>query len=138
MSAFLDSTKTKRQQLLDAARKVHRNTGHQPPGELARLLRETDAPPASRAAMEPLKCSSCIEHSRPQSTPVATLSTATAPWKVLAMDFKEYHVGDHKCKYLLFVDEATRLVRIKCLVVLTKAQHRNATTLEIVNAFEEE
>ena len=136
--AFLELSSKEQQQLLDAAKKVHVNTGHQPPGELARLLRKNGAPPASRAAMEQVKCSSCHEHKRPEASPVASLSTSTIPWKVLGMDVKEYKTNTHKLKYLLFVDEATRLVKAKLLFKIPGNQHRNATSDEIIRAFETE
>ena len=136
VKAFLDLSPKEQQQLLDAAKKVHVNTGHQPPGDLARLLRKNGAPPASRAAMEQVKCSSCHEHKRPESSPVASLSTSTIPWKVLGMDVKEYKTNTHKLKYLLFVDEASRLVKTKLLFKIPNNQHRNATTEEIIRAFE--
>ena len=48
-----------RGQLVNAARKVLINTGHKPVTELAKLMRQNNAPKASRAAMESVKCSTC-------------------------------------------------------------------------------
>ena len=138
IKAFTDLSAKDKQQLLDAARKVHINTGHQPPSELAKLLRKNGAPLASRAAMEQVKCSTCQEHQRPQPSPVASLSTASQPWKVLGMDIKEYNTSKEKLKYLLFVDECTRLVRCKLLFSTPINKFRNATSPEIIRVFEEE
>ena len=81
IEAFSKLNAKELQQLIEAARKVHINTGHQPPSELARLLRQHGAPLASMA-MEKVKCSTCAEHGRPRPAPVATLNTAKEPWKV--------------------------------------------------------
>ena len=124
--------------MIDAARKVHINTGHKPPSDLARLLRQNGAPLASRAAMEQVKCSSCKEYQRPDPFPVASLSTSTTPWKVLGMDIKEYRTKTTKFKYLIFVDEATRLVKTSLLFSIPASKHRNATTDEIILAFEKD
>ena len=75
---------------------------------------------------------------RPDPSPVASLSTSTVPWKVLGMDVTEYKTSSHKLKYLLFVDEASRLTKAKLLFKIPNSQHRNATTDEIVRAFETE
>ena len=138
VKAFLELSKKEQTQLLDAARKVHINTGHKPPSELARLLRKNQAPLASRAAMEQIKCSTCHEHGRPQPAPVATLSSATTPWRVLGMDVKEYSTPTEKLKYLMLVDEATRLVKCKLMFRIEKKKHRNVTTSELISTFEEE
>ena len=130
IEAFAKLNKGEQQQLLDAARKVHVNTGHRPPGDLARLLRQNGAPLASRAAMEQIKCSSCQEHKRPEPFPIATLSTSTTPWKVLGIDIKEYKTKIEKLKFIVFVDEATRLVKVSLLFKIPANKHRNATTDE--------
>ena len=53
--AFIEVPTKQRQELIEAARKVHINTGHKPVSELARLLRREGAPLQSRAAMEQVK-----------------------------------------------------------------------------------
>ena len=89
IKAFLELPAKQRQELVEAARKVHINTGHKPVSELARLLRREGAPPQSRAAMEQVKCSTCLEHRRPEPSPVASLSTSAVPFKVIGIDMKE-------------------------------------------------
>ena len=84
--AFLDLSKKEQTRLLDAALRVHNNTGHRPPAALAKLLREKNAPLASRAAMEQVKCSSCIERGLPNPSPVANLTTSTTPFHTLGID----------------------------------------------------
>ena len=106
------------QHLLDAARKIHVNTGHRTPTELAKHLREHNAPPASRAAMEKVKCDSCLENKRPEAAPV-----------------KETNVGKVKDKWLVIVDEATRLCRAIWLFDVPAKKFRNAKTKEIMFAF---
>ena len=83
IKAFLDLPAKRRHELIEAARKIHINTGHKPPSELARLLRKEGAPLHSRAAMEQVKCSSCHENQRPAPSPVASLSTSAIPFKVI-------------------------------------------------------
>ena len=138
IEAFTKLNAKEQQQLIEAARKVHINTGHQPPSELARLLRQHGAPLASRAAMEKVKCSTCAEHGRPRPAPVATLNTAKEPWKVLGIDMKEFSTRTTKYKYMIFVDECSRLVRVKLMFKIPKAQHRNVTTTEVAEAYEHE
>ena len=138
IEAFSKLNAKDQQQLIEAARKVHINTGHQPPSELARLLRQHGAPLASRAAMEKVKCSTCAEHGRPRPAPVATLNTAKEPWKVLGIDMKEFSTRTTKYKYMIFVDECSRLVRVKLMFKIPKAQHRNVTTTEVAEAYEHE
>jgi len=90
--------------------------------------------------MESVKCSTCHEHSRPASAPVASLSTAKEPWKCLGIDVKEVHdpVLKQKHKYLVMVDEASRLVRCKLLFSIPEKSNRNVITKELIECFEEE
>ena len=138
LEEFKKLTGKEREQLVNAARKIHINTGHKPVTELAKLLRQNNAPKASRAAMESVKCSTCLEHSRPAPAPVASPSTAKEPWKCLGIDIKETRDKGQKLKYLVFVDEATRLVRCKLLFSIPEKQSRNAVTQELLDAFEED
>ena len=124
LEEFKKLTGKEREQLVNAARKIHINTGHKPVTELAKLLRQNNAPKASRAAMESVKCSTCLEHSRPASAPVASLSTAKEPWKCLGINIKETRDKGQKLKYLVFVDEATRLVRCKLLFSIPEAKQK--------------
>ena len=87
--AFLELKAVDRQKLLDAARKVHVNSGHKPVADLARLLRKLNAPLASRAAMEAVKCSTCEEHRRPDTSPAVSLGKESVPFKYLSWDIKE-------------------------------------------------
>ena len=134
--AFLDLSKKEQARLIEAARKVHINTGHRPPAALAKLLRSKGAPLASRAAMEQLRCSSCVERGRPDPSPVATLSTPSIPFHTLGIDIKEATHKGKKYKYLVLVDEATRLTRCILLFTTGDKEHRNATSEEILKAFE--
>ena len=63
--AFMKLSTKERTKLVEAARKLHINSGHKPPGDIARLMRKNNSPPASRAAMEAVRCSTCQEHKRP-------------------------------------------------------------------------
>ena len=136
MKAFTKLTAKEREALVNAARKIHVNTGHKPPSELARLLRKENAPLASRAAMGQVKCSSCTENSRPPPAPVASLNTATEPWKVIGVDVKEISVGQWKHKFLVIVDEATRLTAVVKLFTMPKSNHRNITTQMLVETLD--
>ena len=74
--------------LISAAKKIHQNTSHRPPAELAKNLRESGAPPAARAAMEKVKCDSCEENMTPQPAAVATIDTSRVPFQVIGIDIK--------------------------------------------------
>ena len=136
--AYAELKASDRKKLLDAARKVHVNTGHKPPADLAKILRKQGAPPASRAAMELVKCSTCEEHRRPDASPVVSLGKESVPFKYIAWDIKE--VQDRKTgtkhKYLLIIDEASRFVRACKLMTIEKGKFRNATTTEVLECFE--
>ena len=134
--AFLELDKTAQQRLLNAARKVHVNTGHKPVEELARLLRKQNAPLASRAAMSRVQCSSCKENSRPEPSPVVNIPQEGTPFKSLSMDIKEAVDGDLRHKFLVIVDNASRFARTVKLHTIPKSQHKNNTTDEIISAFE--
>ena len=137
IEAFKNCTPKRRRELLHAAQKVHTNTGHRPVSELARALRQQGAPPEARAAMEAVKCSSCAEHQRPQPSPVAKIGgEARKPWEVVGMDLKECTTKTHKIKYLVIVCEACRLTKAIKIFKIPRNQHRNATTQEVIEAFE--
>ena len=104
--AFLELDKKKQQQLIDAARKVHVNTGHKPVEELARLLRKQNAPLASRAAMSQVQCSSCKENGRPEPTSVVSIPQEGTPFKSLSFDIKEAVDGDLRHSWLLLTTRA--------------------------------
>lgn len=134
--AFMELPANERQRLIEAARKIHINTGHRPVRDLARSLRQKGAPLSSRAAMEQVKCSSCHEHSRPISTPVATFDTAHRPFEVIGIDIKETTEKDGtKLKYLIIVCEACRLTKAILLFKIAKDKHRNTTTAEAMKAY---
>ena len=136
--AYAELNSSDRKKLLDAARKVHVNTGHKPPADLARMLRKQGAPPASRAAMELVKCSTCVEHKRPDASPVVALGRESVPFKYIAWDIKE--VQDRrtgtKHKYLLIMDEASRFARACKILTVEKGKFRNVTTAEVLECFE--
>ena len=136
--AFLDLSAKARQKLVDAARKVHINTGHKPPADLARLLRQMNAPPASRAAMESIKCSTCAEHKRPEPSPVVELGRESVPFKYISWDIKDVldRKNDMKHKFLVIICDATRFARVIKLFSIKKNEHRNAKTSEVLEAFE--
>ena len=136
MKAFLDLSKKDQEQLIEAARKIHANTGHRPPAQLAQLLRKQQAPLASRAAMEQLRCSSCIENGKPDTIPSVSLDISTKPFEVLGIDLKEIVFDNKKYKYLVMVDEASRLTRCVLLFELEAKGHRNAKTEEVIQAYE--
>jgi hypothetical protein len=136
--AFLELKAVDRQKLLDAARKVHVNSGHKPVADLARLLRKLNAPLASRAAMEAVKCSTCEEHRRPDTSPAVSLGKESVPFKYLSWDIKEVldRKNEMKHKYLLIIDDASRFVRTLKILSIPKKEHRNVTSAEVLEAFE--
>ena len=134
--AFLNLSKKEQDRLVEAARKIHTNTGHRPPESLARLLRQKNAPLASRAAMERLRCSTCAENGRPNTAPAVSLDVSAKPFQTLGIDLKEALYKGRKYKYLVLVDEATRLTRCLLLFEMAAKEHRNATTEEVVDAYE--
>ena len=87
--------------------------------------------------MEQVKCSSCAEKSRPEPAPVATLHGPNEPFHTLGIDLKEANHKGRKFKYLVLVDEATRLTRCVLLYVLKEKEHRNVTSEEVIAAYEQ-
>ena len=88
--------------LLRAAERIHANTGHRPPSELAKIMRQQGAPLNARAAMEHVKCSSCKENARPTARPVVSMEMATVPWHTVGIDIKEITTPEkQKEKYLV-------------------------------------
>ena len=134
--AFLDMSRKEQDRLVEAARKIHVNTGHRPPESLARLLRQKGAPLASRAAMERLKCSTCVETGRPNASPVVSLDTSDKPFQTIGIDLKESLHQNKKYKYLVLVDEASRLTRCLLLFTIGEKENRNATADEVIKAYE--
>ena len=119
--------KTEQKRLLRVASKIHTNTGHRNVEALAKQLRKMGAPLNSRAAMEKVQCDSCKETGRNPPSPVVSLNTETKPWKTLGIDLKDHVDKDHRSKYLVMVDEAMRVVKVKRLYRIPVVQHRNAT-----------
>ena len=135
---FTKLSAKERNRLIDAAQKVHTNSGHKPPAELAKLLRKMNAPLASRAAMELIKCSSCHEHKRPEPSPVTSLGHESVPFKFISWDIKEVldKKNEQKHKYLVIICDATRFVRTIKLYSTKQKEHRNTRTSEVLEAFE--
>ena len=138
IKAFSELSAKRRQELTDAARKIHVNTGHRPVSELARLLRKQGAPPESRCAMENIKCSTCAENRRPEPSPVVSLHSSATPFKHVSMDLKEVTDKTHKHKYLMMICDATRFVRAIKIHTIPKNQHKNATSAEVIHAIEQD
>ena len=136
MDEFGKLSKKEQDKLVEAARKIHTNTGHRPPEALARLLRQRGAPLASRAAMEQLRCSTCAENGRPNTAPAVSLDVSGKPFQTLGIDLKEALYKGKKYKYLVLVDESSRLTRCLLLFEIAEKAHRNATTEEVVRAYE--
>ena len=136
LKAFFDLSKADQHRLVEAARKIHINTGHRPPSALADLLRKQNAPLESRGAMEQLRCSTCAENKRPDTIPAVSLDTSTNPFETLGIDLKEALYDKKKYKYLVMVDEASRLTKCVLLFVTAEKEHRNAKTDEIIKAYE--
>ncbi len=102
---------------------------------IAKLLRQKGAPLTSRAAKEKERCRACEEHRKPDGGPPATWDSEQIPWKTVGIDLKDYNDGDFKHKFLVMVDEATRLARVAVLFSQPTTGGRNATTTEVVTAF---
>ena len=135
--AFAKSDKKEQERLLRVASKIHTNTGHRNVEALAKQLRNMGAPLVSRAAMEKVRCDSCKETGRNPPSPVASLNAETQPWKTLGVDLRDHVDKIHRSKYLVMVDEATRLVRVRRLFRIPAAQRRNATTKEVMDGLHE-
>jgi hypothetical protein len=135
--AFMKLPAKEREKLINAARKIHVNTGHRPVDELARILRKQGVPPESRAAMESVKCSSCQENKRPESSPIVSLKCPSVPFKNLSMDIKEITDKTSKYKFLVIVCDATRFARAIRLHTIPRNQHKNTSTEEVLQHFEE-
>ena len=133
--AFKKLPEKDKKRLSDAAKKIHVNTGHRPPAELARMLREKKAPLESRAAMEKVTCDTCRENEGPKPAPVATMDTSRIPFQVIGIDVKETNDGKFKDKWLIIVDEATRLTRAIHLFQINVKDYRNMKSEELMYAF---
>ena len=51
---------------------------------------------------------------------------------------KEFSTRTAKYKYIVFVDECSRLVRVKLMFEIPKAKHRYVTTAEVAETYEHE
>ena len=131
-AAFDKLPKTEKDRLIRVASKIHANTGHRNVEALAKQLRKMGAPLTSRAAMEHVKCDGCIESGKNSPSPVATLNNETIPWRTLGIDLKEHVTSETRTRYLIMVDEATKLVRVQKLYSIPFTKSRNATTKEVM------
>ena len=68
----------KQNELMKAAMRLHRNTGHRPPRVMVRILRRRGATAATIAAVKQIKCSACIESQAPKPRPAAVLEPAAS------------------------------------------------------------
>ena len=117
--------KSEQERLMRVAAKIHTNTGHRNVEALAKQLRKMGAPLNSRAAMEKKdQCDSCKESGRNPPSPVVSLNTETKPWKTLGIDLKDHVDKDYRSKYLIMVDEAMKLVKVKRLYRIPVAQQQ--------------
>ncbi|CAK0832926.1 unnamed protein product [Prorocentrum cordatum] len=79
----------KQNELMKAAMRLHRNTGHRPPRVLIRMLRRRGASATTIAAVKKIKCSSCIQNQVQRPRPAAVLEPARDPWQAAGIDVKE-------------------------------------------------
>lgn len=88
--------------------------------------------------MKLLQCDTCFEKQRPQPRPLVSLDIAIIPWQVIGVDLKEIknQRSRTKSKWMVLVDEATRFTVVKELFRLGLGEHRNATTQELVTAYD--
>ena len=135
--AFMKLSTKERTKLVEAARKLHINSGHKPPGDIARLMRKNNSPPASRAAMEAVRCSTCQEHKRPDPSPVVSLDQLEqTPFKSISIDVKEISDKTHKYNYLFVMCNATRFTRTLKIQSFPKGQFKNVRSEEILESLE--
>ncbi|CAK0867695.1 unnamed protein product [Prorocentrum cordatum] len=103
----------KQNELMKAAMRLHRNT-----------------------AVKQIKCSSCIENQIPSPRPAAVLEPARDLWQVVGTDVKETVSNDQiKRKYLVIVDEASKLTLAVKIFSVPAQESRNCTAKELLDAF---
>ncbi|CAK0882425.1 unnamed protein product, partial [Prorocentrum cordatum] len=126
----------KENELMKAARRLHRNTGHRPQRVMIRILRRRGASATTIAAAKQIKCSSCIENQMPRPRPAAVLEPARDLWQVVGIDVKEIVGNDPvKRKYLVIVDEASKLTLAVKIFSVPAQESRNCTAKELLDAF---
>ena len=131
-------SKKDQEKLSREAYRIHCNTTHRPPAILAEGLRLAKARPQSVAAMKLLHCDGCAETRGPAPAPPTSFHEDQLPWVAIGIDFKEDvdESQDAKTKYMAIIDEVTRLTRMIELFTVPVAQARNATTEEVVKAYD--
>ncbi|CAK0866482.1 unnamed protein product [Prorocentrum cordatum] len=126
----------KQNELMKAATRLHWNTGHRPQRVMIRILRRRGASATTAAAVKQIKCSSCIENQIPRPRPAAVLEPARDLWQVAGIDAKEIVGNDQiKRKYLVIVDEASKLTLAVKIFSIPAQESRNCTAKELLDAF---
>ena len=138
--AWSSLTKTKQHKLMGEAMKIHQNTSHRPGRVLAANLRLAGAKPASVAAMKMIKCDACAENKTPLPRPPVGMQEPESriPWEIVGIDIKEVTetTKDEKIRYLVLVDEVSKLARFVELFTTGVSQARNATEVEVLRAYD--
>ncbi|CAK0850111.1 unnamed protein product [Prorocentrum cordatum] len=126
----------KQNDLMKAAMRLHRNTGHRPQRVMIRIMRRRGASATTIAAVKQIKCSSCIENQIPRPRPAAVLEPARDLWQVVGIDVKEIVGNDQiKRKHLVIVDEASKLTLAVKIFSIPAQESRNCTAKELLDAF---
>ena len=88
--------------------------------------------------MKTMTCDGCQETVERTPSPTAAQSESLEPWAVVGIDPMEFHcsIKGLKSKWLIAVDEATRLTVGKQLFEFPENTARNATGREIWEAFD--
>ena len=129
-------TEAERKSSLRVVERLHRKTGHPSNAALAGCLRNRGAHPEVIEMARHHQCSECQELRAAPLNPSTALEKSEVLWETLVMDNMEFTVDDVTHHFMVFVDEASRLMCAHRLFSHHAKESRNATAEEVIEGIE--
>jgi hypothetical protein len=115
--------------------KIHRNAAHCSSKNLARVLKEDNAPDWVIDRALSLKCEFCLRHQQPEVKPPVSLNYQIRLWHTVGIDNAELELSGRTVTFMLLEEEASGFSVPKLLFERVNGTHRNPTAQEVTDAF---
>jgi len=117
--------------------KIHRNAAHCSSKNLARVLKEDNAPEWVIQRALNLKCDFCLKHQQPEVKPPVSLNYEVRLWHTVGIDNAELEFSGRTVTFMLLEEEASGFCVPKVLFERPNNKHRNPTAQEVTDGFAE-
>ena len=118
---------------------LHASTGHGPIRHLVRMLQQQNVSPKILEEAKKFTCSVCVEKSRPQPRPLASLEPQPPKWSTVAVDLGHWvhPKNGNQVQFLMVVDEGSRFRVGRVILEGTPKQKLHATGPQVTEAIKD-